>query len=185
MTDPNRRTLLALAAATALLAGCTRVAHVSPSQLPALSRHGPERPPVVIRTVDGDLVAIHGEFKVVRMFASDADAGGEREIVLKPPFVAGRYGSRLLYQRPGEHVRTVEIGNVTRVEIAQKDGGRTAIVLGVIGAAALVGASISYYWYQHARESGDYPLHPAFLLWPPIITGGIGAAYVIPATRYY
>jgi hypothetical protein len=179
-----RSVLLAAVLSAVPHAGCTRVAHVSPSQLPALSRHGPERPPVVIRTVDGDPVEIHGKFKVVRMFATDTDDASEREIVLKPPFLAGRYGSRLLYQRPDEHVRTVEIGSVTRVEIAQKDGGRTAIVLGVIGGAVLAGAVLSYVVARHSENKGAY-ITLFELAVPPMLLGGLAAAFVLPITRNY
>jgi hypothetical protein len=181
-----RPILLAAALEFLALSACRRVAETSPSQVAALSRHGPGQPPVAIRTLDGDRVDIHGDFHLVRIVETDVEADREREIVLRPPFLAARSESWLLYQRRGEAPSQLDLERVKSVTVVQYDSNRTTLILSVVTAAVVVGAAGGAFLAAETDDaSGDSICPLCGPVFGAMFLGGVSVAIVVPITKYY
>lgn len=162
-----------------IVTGCVRVAEVPATELPRLSEHGPGKPPVEVRTQSGRAVAISGKFREARVVVGGD--GYERTVRLRPPFRASLQDGLLRYDW-----HTVEAADVSRVEIVQRDGGRTLVVLLIGSAGALAGAVLGS-WLD-SRSPSDPGGGTCNCQWTMLGTaglGGLGFAIPAPLTKYY
>jgi len=165
--------------AVSVVIGCSRVAEVPGTELPRLDRHGPGQPPVSVRTTSGDVVAIDGEFDSARVIIGGD--GLEKTYAIYPPFRATLADGVLTY----EH-NEVDVVDVLRVEVAQKDGWRTFQVLMIGGAAVLAGGALGIYLDGRSpREQGGGTCRCTWTYMTALAMGSVAFAIVIPATKYY
>jgi hypothetical protein len=180
------QTSIGLLLACAILAGCGRVARIPPSELPALSRHGPGAPPVRVSTIDRDPFEIEDDFKYVRFVGKDPETAKDRDYVLRPPFKVARFEHLLLYQRRGEPPQSTALEHVREVEVVQHDGARIATILTVATAAVVAGFLGGAYLQAEAdRDAGDSVCGLCGPVFGAMLLGGISLAITIPTTKYY
>lgn len=161
------------------LVGCYRVAEVPGAELPRLDGHGPDQPPVRVQTTRGEAVDIHGDFKEARV-VSGRDGWEQTESVF-PPFRAVVRDGVLHYARS-----QVDLVDVRRVEVVQRDGGRTFLILMIGGAALLTGAVLGLSLDASApRDQGGGSCRCTWTVTAAAAAGGLGFAIAIPATKYY
>ncbi len=120
---------------SASLSGCYTVTEIQPRELPKLDLHQEGHPPVYVHTVDGDKVPIEGDFKEARILVGNEWTG--REIVLRPPFRADSHAGDIFILRHG-WVTRLDPDRISRVEVVQRDGGSTWLLVGV-GVVVLAG----------------------------------------------
>lgn len=166
------------------LVGCYRVAQVPGSELPRLDEHGPDRVPVTVRTLDGDSASIDGTFKEARVVIGGD--GYEQIEMLRPPFRASSRDGQVFYDR-----RSADLVDIRRVEIVQRDSGRTFIVLGTVAASLLAGATLgTYLEYRWSRKDPNDPTDDGGsggrgTAAGALILGGAGYGISMAATKYY
>jgi len=168
------------------LAGCFKVAEAPADEMPKLSGHAAGRPEVKIRTIDGDEVEIDGDFKEVRVIVGD---DWHREVrIVRPPFVAEKSGEDLRYASRSSQTTKIDVAEVQRIEVVQRDGTRTWTVLGVGAGAMLVGAVLGGYLEERERDKStpqDRSCSGCGVVAGTIVLGGVGFLLVVPLTKYY
>lgn len=165
------------------LAGCYRVAQVPGPELPRLDEHGPNRAPVTVETFGGDSASIDGTFKEARVVIGGD--GYEQVETLRPPFKASIRDGQLFF-----HQRSVELVDVRRVEIVQRDSARTFIVVGTLAASLLAGAIIGTYLEDKAYDPQKHPPNSGGCggcgtVAGALVLGGAGFGISMAATKYY
>lgn len=167
------------------LAGCFRVAQVPGPELARLDQHGPGRAPVTVRTFDGDTASIDGTFKEARVVIGGD--GYEQIETLRPPFNVSVRDSQLFFGR-----QSAELVDVRRVDVVQRDSGRTFIVLGTVAGSLLAGAILGTYlearWSR--RDPERDPVHSGGCggcgtAAGALVLGGAGFGISMAATKYY
>jgi hypothetical protein len=122
----------------------------------------------------------------VRIVEADVEADREREIVLRPPFLAARSEGWLLYQRRGEPPSQLDLEHVKSVTVVQYDMSRTTLILSVVTAAVVVGAvGGAFLSAQTDDASGDDNCALCGPVFGAMLLGGLSVAIVVPTTRYY
>ena len=166
------------------LTGCFRVAQVPGPELARLDEHGPDRAPVTVRTLGGDSASIDGTFKEARVVIGGD--GYEQVETLRPPFKASVRDGQLFFDR-----RSAELVDVRRVDVVQRDSGRTFIVLGTFAASALAGAILgTYLEYRWSPKDPENPVDAGGCggcgtAAGALVFGGAGFGISMAATKHY
>ncbi|MCC6903221.1 MAG: hypothetical protein IT377_29890 [Polyangiaceae bacterium] len=161
------------------LVGCYRVAEVPGTELPRLDGHSPGHPAVRVQTTRGEAVDIHGDFKEARV-VTGGDGWEQTESVF-PPFRAVVRDGVLRYARS-----QADLVDVRRVEVVQRDGGRTFLILMIGGAAFLTGAVIGLSLDASTpRDEGGGSCRCTWTVTTAAAACALGFAIAIPATKYY
>jgi hypothetical protein len=159
------------------------VAETPARELTRLDNHNPDRPPVVVHTLDGEPVEIKGDFRFVRVVTGSEWT--EKKRIVKRPFRAALVdGDTLTWQSRGAERDSVSVDKVTRLEIVQRDGDRTAVVM-LFSVAGAVAGTLLYAYLDRQQDDHNMACGACALAIGAPIGVGLSLLITIPATKYY